>query len=163
MVTCLIIVIQLTLAISNSLISNNRLGAISPLFHNIFNMSLTSGVILHIHLLNVVVWFIVFLTSASSVSLPRSRQLSRGNLQLIPRVLYKSIIQSHNPKQILKFIFCILNFQTPCLKTQHHPRTTLKCDTVCPSTVFYSYSECLLPIDQPWTKIRLSACVKISV
>ena len=71
--------IQLTLVISNSLISNNRLsrrenlvpvltqrstnrqqnivekrrncslGAISPLFHNIFNISLNLGVQLHIH------------------------------------------------------------------------------------------------------------------
>ena len=42
-------------------------GAISPLFHNIFNISLTSGVKLHIHLLNVVVRFIVFLTSATLI------------------------------------------------------------------------------------------------
>ena len=49
--------------------------AISPLFHNIlltvlhniFNMSLTSGVKLLIHLLNVVVRFIVFLTSAALI------------------------------------------------------------------------------------------------
>ena len=34
------------------------LGAISPLFHNIFNISLTSWAKLHIHLLNVVVRFI---------------------------------------------------------------------------------------------------------
>ena len=87
--------IQSTLVISTSLISNNRLsrseilvpfltwksnnreqnivekrrncslGAISPLFHNIFNMS--SGVKLHIHLLNVVVRFIVFLTSSALI------------------------------------------------------------------------------------------------
>ena len=42
-------------------------GAISSLFHNIFNMSLTSGVKLHIHLLNVVVRFIVFLASATLI------------------------------------------------------------------------------------------------
>ena len=42
-------------------------GAISPLFHNIFNMSLTSGVKLHIHLLNVVVRFIVFLICAIQI------------------------------------------------------------------------------------------------
>ena len=34
------------------------LGAISPLFHNIFDISLTSKVQLHIYLLNVVVWII---------------------------------------------------------------------------------------------------------
>ena len=34
-----------------------RGGAISPLFHNIFNISLTSGVKLHIQLLNVVIRF----------------------------------------------------------------------------------------------------------
>ena len=44
-----------------------REGAISALFHNIFNMSLTSRVKLHIHLLNVVVRFIVFLTSATLI------------------------------------------------------------------------------------------------
>ena len=38
--------------------------AISPLFHNIFNMHLTSGVKIYIHLLNMVVRFIVFLTPA---------------------------------------------------------------------------------------------------
>ena len=38
-----------------------------PLFHNIFNMSLASGVKLHIHLLNVVVQFIVFLISATLI------------------------------------------------------------------------------------------------
>ena len=36
------------------------LGAISPLFHNMFNISPTSGVRLHIHLLNVVVRFNLF-------------------------------------------------------------------------------------------------------
>ena len=78
--------LQLTLAISISLISNNRLSrlelkiwslskhenltkqvksivekrrncslrAISPLFHNIFNISLTSRIQIHIYLLNVV-------------------------------------------------------------------------------------------------------------
>ena len=35
-----------------------RNGAISPLFHNIFNISQTSGVKLHFHLLNVAVRFI---------------------------------------------------------------------------------------------------------
>ena len=35
------------------------LGAISPLFHNIFNISLTSEVKLYIHLVNVVVRFII--------------------------------------------------------------------------------------------------------
>ena len=39
-------------------------GEISPLFHNIFNISVTSGGKLLIHLLNVVVRFIVFLNSA---------------------------------------------------------------------------------------------------
>ena len=39
----------------------------SPLFHNIFNKSLTSGVKLHIHLLTVAVRFIVFLNSASLI------------------------------------------------------------------------------------------------
>ena len=81
--------IQLTLVISTSLISNNRLSrsenlvpvltrvsnnryhytverAIS-LLHNIFNISLNLGVKLHIHLLNVVVRFIVFLNSANRI------------------------------------------------------------------------------------------------
>ena len=39
----------------------------SPVFHNIFNMSLTLGVKLHIHLLYVVVRFIVFLTSETLI------------------------------------------------------------------------------------------------
>ena len=43
------------------------LGAISPLFHIILYIFLTSGVKLHIHLLNVVVRFIVFLTSATLI------------------------------------------------------------------------------------------------
>ena len=42
-------------------------GGIASLFHNIFNISLTSGVKLHIHLLNVVVRFIIFLTSATLI------------------------------------------------------------------------------------------------
>ena len=47
-------------------------GEIAPkeqflLFSTIFSMSLTSGVKLHIHLLNVVVRFIVFLTSATLI------------------------------------------------------------------------------------------------
>ena len=42
-------------------------GAVSPLFHNIFSISLSSGVKLHIHLLNVVVRFIVFLTSTTLI------------------------------------------------------------------------------------------------
>ena len=41
--------------------------AISHLFHNIFNISVTSGGKLHIHLLNVVVRFIVFLYSATLI------------------------------------------------------------------------------------------------
>ena len=41
--------------------------AISHLFHNIFNISVTSGGKLHIHLLNVVVRFIVFLYSAALI------------------------------------------------------------------------------------------------
>ena len=41
---------------------NCSLGAVSPLFHIILYIFLTSGVKLHIHLLNVVVQFIVFLT-----------------------------------------------------------------------------------------------------
>ena len=40
---------------------------ISPVCHNIFNMSLTSGVKLIVHLLNVVVRFIVFLTSSATL------------------------------------------------------------------------------------------------
>ena len=44
-----------------------RGGAISPLFNNILNISLTSGVKLIIHLLNVVVRFIVFLISATLI------------------------------------------------------------------------------------------------
>ena len=84
----LITLIQSTLVITTSLFSKNRLSqskksspfsiwksnnrqqnivkkrrncsldAFSPLFHNIFNISLTSRVNLHIHLLNVVVRFI---------------------------------------------------------------------------------------------------------
>ena len=46
---------------------------ISRLFHNIFNISLTSGAKLHIHLLNVVVRFIVFLTSATLIFAVRIR------------------------------------------------------------------------------------------
>ena len=42
-------------------------GAISPVFHNIFNISLSSEVKLHIHKLNVAVQFIVFLTSAALI------------------------------------------------------------------------------------------------
>ena len=42
-------------------------GAISPLCHNIFNISLTSGVKIHIYLLNVVVRVIVFLNSANLI------------------------------------------------------------------------------------------------
>ena len=41
--------------------------AISPLFHNIFNIPLTSGVKLHIHLLNVVIQFMFFLNSANLI------------------------------------------------------------------------------------------------
>ena len=41
--------------------------AISPLFHTILYVFLTSGVKLHIHFLNVVVQFIVFLTSATLI------------------------------------------------------------------------------------------------
>ena len=44
-----------------------KLGAISPLFHNIFNISLSSGVKFHIYLLNVVVKYIGFLTSATLI------------------------------------------------------------------------------------------------
>ena len=40
---------------------------ISPLFHIILYIFLTLGVKLHIHLLNVVVRFIVFLTSATLI------------------------------------------------------------------------------------------------
>ena len=39
----------------------------SPLFHIIVNIFLTSGVKLHIHLLNVVVRVIVFFTSATLI------------------------------------------------------------------------------------------------
>ena len=45
----------------------NRRNCFSPLFHNIYNISLTLGVKLHIHLLNVVVGFIGFLTSATLI------------------------------------------------------------------------------------------------
>ena len=82
---------QSTLVISTTLISNNRLSRSEnlvpvltwksknskqnivekrrncSLFHNIFNISLTSGVKLHIHLLNVFVRFIVFLTFATLI------------------------------------------------------------------------------------------------
>ena len=40
---------------------------LSPLFHNIFNISLTSGVKLHIHLWNMVVRFIFFYNSANLI------------------------------------------------------------------------------------------------
>ena len=46
---------------------NCSLGAISPLFHNIFNICLTSRVQLHIHLFNAVVRFIVFLTLSTLI------------------------------------------------------------------------------------------------
>ena len=46
---------------------NCSLGAIFPLFHNIFIISLTSGAKLHSHLLNVVVRFIVFLNSVNLI------------------------------------------------------------------------------------------------
>ena len=48
---------------------NCSLGAISPLFHIILyiHLFLTSGVKLHIHLLNVVVQFIVFLTLSTLI------------------------------------------------------------------------------------------------
>ena len=39
----------------------------SPLFHNTVNISLLSGVRLHIHLLNVAVQFIFFLNSANLI------------------------------------------------------------------------------------------------
>ena len=42
-------------------------GAISPHFYNIFDIPLSSGVKLHIHLLNIVVRFIVFLNSAKLI------------------------------------------------------------------------------------------------
>ena len=44
-----------------------KLLLISPLFHNIFNISVTSGGKLHIHLLNVVVRFIVFFYSTALI------------------------------------------------------------------------------------------------
>ena len=50
-----------------NIVEKRRNGAISPLFHNIFNILLTSGVKLHIHLLNVVGRFIVFLNSANLI------------------------------------------------------------------------------------------------
>ena len=43
------------------------LGTISPLFHIIFNIYVTSGGKLLIHLLNVVVQFIVFLNAATLI------------------------------------------------------------------------------------------------
>ena len=46
---------------------NCSLGAISPLFHYIFAISLTSRVQLHIYLLNVVVRIIFFLNSANLI------------------------------------------------------------------------------------------------
>ena len=47
--------------------SNCSLGAISPLFHNIFNISLTSGVRLHTHLLNVAVRFFFFYLNSENL------------------------------------------------------------------------------------------------
>ena len=44
-----------------------KLLLISPLFHNIFSISLTSRVQLHIYLLNVVNWIIFFLYSANLI------------------------------------------------------------------------------------------------
>ena len=89
---CFLFKIQSTLIISTSLISNSHLnrseilvlflhrnlrtgnkilwkrGEIaSPLFHIILYIFLTSGVKLHIHLLNVIVWFIVFLTLSTLI------------------------------------------------------------------------------------------------
>ena len=99
------VVIQSTLDISNSLISNNRLsrsknlvpiltqrftnkqqnivekrrncslGAISPLFHNIFNISPTWESNLRFILLKVVVCLIVFLSSANLIC--RSTDISK--------------------------------------------------------------------------------------
>ena len=46
---------------------NSNKGAISPLFHNIFSIFLSSEGKLPIHLLNGVVRFIVFLTSATLI------------------------------------------------------------------------------------------------
>ena len=43
-------------------------GEIAPLFHNIFNISVTSGGKLYIHLLNVIVRFIVFFYSETDMS-----------------------------------------------------------------------------------------------
>ena len=54
---------------------NCSLGAISPLFHNIFNISLTSRVQLHIYLLNVVNWISFFLYSANLIC--RSTDISK--------------------------------------------------------------------------------------
>ena len=97
--------IQSTLVISNSLISNNRLsrsenlvpvetqrasrrqqnimekrrncslGSISPLFHNIFNISLNLVVKLHIHSVKVFVRLIVSLSSANLIC--RSTDISK--------------------------------------------------------------------------------------
>ena len=51
----------------------------APLFHNIFNISLTSGVKLHIHLVSMVLRFIVFLTSA--ILIFRSTDISKCPLE----------------------------------------------------------------------------------
>ena len=50
-------------------------GEIAPLFHIILYIFLTSGVKLHIHLLNVVVQFIVFLTLSALIC--RSTDISK--------------------------------------------------------------------------------------
>ena len=58
------------------------LGAISPLFHNIFSISLFSGVKLHIHLWNVVVWFVFFssILPIWYVKIRISRSISESHL-----------------------------------------------------------------------------------
>ena len=57
-------------------------GAISPLFHNIFNISLTSRVQLHIYLLNVVVRIILSsILQTCYVEVRISRSISEGPLE----------------------------------------------------------------------------------
>ena len=81
--------VQSTLVTATSLITINHLsrwkssGAISPLFHNIFNISLTSGVKLHIHLWNVVVQFIFS-------SICKSDMLRYGYLKVLQRFPWSS-------------------------------------------------------------------------
>ena len=146
--------IQLTLVISTSLISNNRLfrsenlicpwlnmkilqqvkyivekrrncssGAISPLFHNIFDISLNSRVQLHINLLNVVVRIIFSsILQIWYVEVRISRSISESPLEFeITRVdcmCFRGEISKANPRlpstvtNLYQIVWCFTSFST---------------------------------------------------